>query len=53
MATKKKTTSKSIKVEILGPVAGKFLLPYNVGQVVTLESKQAEELINAGYAKKA
>lgn len=41
-----------IKVEILRPVAGLFLLPYNIGQAVELERAQAEELIQMDYAKK-
>lgn len=43
--------AKKIKVEILLPVAGRFLLSYNVGQKVSLEAKQANELIEAKYAK--
>jgi len=52
---KKKTTSKETgitKVKILaGNVAGKYHLSYKQGEVVELEAKQAEELINAGDAK--
>lgn len=40
------------KVQITKPVAGKFLLSYNIGQVVEIESKLADELVNSGYAKK-
>tara|TARA_R110002020_G_scaffold305180_1_gene520945 strand:+ start:74 stop:289 length:216 start_codon:yes stop_codon:yes gene_type:complete len=49
---KKKTTSKSSTkwVKITGPVAGRFLLPYNIDQEVSLETKQADELIETGYA---
>lgn len=40
------------KVEILKSVSAKFLLSHNIGQVVELESKLADELVNGGYAKK-
>ena len=49
MAKAKTTTTK---IEILIPVAGKFLLSHNVGDKVDMESKQAEILIDEGYAKK-
>lgn len=47
-AAKGKATTK---VRILLPVAGRFLLPYNVGQVVAIEKKQAQELIDTQYAE--
>ena len=40
------------KVEILKSVSAKFLLSHNIGQVIELESKLADEMIAAGYAKK-
>ena len=43
---------KTIKVKILLPVAGKFNLSYNVGEIYPMEAKQAQELISAKYAKK-
>lgn len=56
---KKKTTkkpkaekAKKVKVEILvDNLAGKYLLPWNKGQKVELEAKQAEEMIAAEDAK--
>lgn len=50
----KKTTSKKKKIKVLASnLAGKYLLPYNPGQVVELEAKQAQEMIDAGDAKEA
>lgn len=43
---------KDLKVRILLPVAGMFLLPYNIDQEVTLPFNQAMELIDAKYAEK-
>lgn len=53
MAAKKAKTSKTIKVRITAPVAGTYLLPYYVGQEVSIEEKQALELIENNYATKA
>ncbi|MEO0573215.1 MAG: hypothetical protein AAF039_16025 [Bacteroidota bacterium] len=52
-ARTKKAPAKKAKVKIILPVAGRFKLPYNLGQTVSLEAKQAEELIKAKYAEKA
>lgn len=43
---------KRSKVKFLKSPAGKFLLPYNVGQTVEIDSEQAKELIENGFAKK-
>lgn len=40
-----------LKVKILLPVAGRFLLSYKVGEEVEIEEKQAQELIEAKYAE--
>lgn len=48
-----KKASKKTKIQITKPVAGLFLLPYNIGQEVELEEKQAAELIESGHAVKA
>lgn len=42
---------KLVKIKILLPVAGKFLLPYNVDQVVRLSENQATELVDSKYAE--
>ena len=42
---------KVVKIKILLPVAGKFLLPYNVGQIVKLSENQANEIVEAKYAE--
>lgn len=49
----KKSVDKkgNVKVRILLPVSGKFLLPYNVNQVVALPEKQAEEIVEARYGE--
>lgn len=54
----KKTTSKTkkpskddVKVKFLLSPAGKFKLPYNVGQVVLLEKEIAAEIVEAKYAE--
>jgi len=43
---------KKIKVKILLPVAGKFNMTQDVGKTYLIEAKQAQELIDAKYAKK-
>lgn len=44
-----KTKEKKVKVHILvHNMAGKYLLPYNKGQVAELTANQAEEVIEAG-----
>jgi len=52
MDKKPKRISRKTKIEILLPVAGKFNLSYNIGDVVLMEAKQAKELIDAEYAIK-
>ena len=47
----KKITPKTLKIRIVLPVAGKFHLSMDVGQVYEMESKKAQELINAYYAE--
>jgi len=42
--------AKKIKIEALLPLL-KFGLPQSEGQTVSLEKKQADEIIEAGYAK--
>jgi len=34
-------------------VAGEFLLPFNIGQKVSLPASQADEMIARGYAEKS
>jgi len=54
MAPKKKITPKKpthLKIKILLPVAGKFLLTFDVGKEYEVEFKQATELIEAQYAE--
>jgi hypothetical protein len=49
---KKETKPTRVKVEICAHnIAGKYGLPYNYGQKVELEAKQAKELLDAGDAK--
>lgn len=48
--TQEKGTAKK-KVKFLLSPAGKFLLPYNVGQIVELEEKKAKEIVEAKYAE--
>ena len=49
---KKITAPKAFKIKITRPVAGVFLLPYNVDQVIMHEAKQAQQMIDLGYAVK-
>jgi len=49
----KKAAPKKLKIKITAPVAGKFLLPYNIDQIVSIEAKQAQDLIDAQCAVKA
>ncbi len=44
---------KKVKVKITGPVAGKYLFPYKIGQEVSLPENQAKELIADKVAEKA
>lgn len=39
------SASKQVKIKILEPVAGKYLLSYNVGEIVSIEEKQAEVMV--------
>ena len=49
--TQNKSEKDQVKVRINAHnLAGKYRLPYNFGQVVSLEAKQAKELIEAGDA---
>lgn len=56
-AAKKKTKKASVKKQkvtvLASNLAGKYKLPYNPGQVIELEAKQAKEMIDAGDAKEA
>lgn len=49
--TKKKEPATSVKLEALSNLTGKYLLPYSVGQVFTIDSKRAQELIDNEDAK--
>ena len=52
MAEKKeKVKTENKKVRFLLSPAGKFLLPYNVGQVVELPANQADEIVDCKYAE--
>lgn len=52
MAKKKTTSDDAVKkVKITGPVAGRFLLPYNIDQEVEIEAKQADEIVESGYGE--
>jgi hypothetical protein len=50
---KKTTEPKKVKIKILASnMAGKYLLPYNPGQIIEIETKQAQEIIQAGDGEK-
>lgn len=42
---------KKLKIKFTVTPAGKFLLPYHVDQVVSLNENQATAIIEAGYAE--
>lgn len=42
---------KALKVEFILSPTGKFSLGYNVGEKATFPTLQAEEMIEAGFAK--
>jgi hypothetical protein len=44
--------AKKIKVEFIKSPTGQFKMGYSIGDVVSFDKKQADILINAGYAKK-
>jgi hypothetical protein len=48
---KKETTNTAVKLEALSNLTGKYLLPYSVGQVFTIDKNRAEELIENEDAK--
>lgn len=39
-----------IKIKITAPVAGKYNLSHNIGDVVDMDAKQAQVMIDAGDA---
>lgn len=41
---------KKVKVRILKPVAGKYKLSASVGKTISVEAKQAKEMIESNYA---
>ncbi|WP_370214786.1 hypothetical protein [Mesoflavibacter profundi] len=47
-----KSSGKKIKVEFTKIPAGRFGLSHNIGDKAEFEKKQADEMIDAGYAKK-
>lgn len=52
MAKKKKTETKEVKkVKILKPVSCRFGLACSVGDVIELEVKQMESLVDNDYAE--
>ena len=51
MAKKKKVVEAAKKVKILKPVSCKFGLSCSVGDVVELEEKQMESLVDNDFAK--
>jgi hypothetical protein len=42
---------KKIKVEILKSPSGRYLLPYSVGEKVSIDADLAEKMIKTEYAK--
>jgi len=40
-----------IKIKVLKPLAGKFLLPQNEGAIVELPEAQANEIIESGFGE--
>lgn len=45
LKTLKMAKPKKVKIKILKPVAGKYLLSHNVGDTVSIDAKQAEEIV--------
>ena len=39
------------KIKITKPVAGRFTMSENIGDVIEINEKQAEELVDFGYAE--
>ena len=52
-ADAKPKKKKKLKVEILKPVAGRYRLSANIGDTISIDEDQADEMINNGDAKKA
>lgn len=48
---KKAEKKETKKIKFLLSPCGKFLLPYNVGQVVELPVNQADEIVDCKYAE--
>lgn len=53
MKAKKENKQTTLKIRFLLMPAGRFLLTHNIGDVVEMEAKQANELIEAAYAELA
>lgn len=49
---KKKAENTDINIEFIKSPTGKFNMGYAEGDIVTMNVKQAEIVIEAGYAKK-
>ena len=47
----KEVKQETKKIRFLLPPAGRFLLPYNVGQEVDLPANQADEIVDMKYAE--
>lgn len=50
-AVKKAAAVKTVKVEALESLSGKYKLPWDLGQKFDCEEKQAAELVESGSAK--
>lgn len=50
-AIKKKKKKGEKTIEVTGPLAGRFLLSHTIGEIVNIEGKQAEEIIEYGSGK--
>lgn len=50
-AVKKTVEDGKVKIKFLLSPAGRFLLPYNVGQVVLLDENVADEIVESRYAE--
>jgi len=53
MKAKKENKQTTLKIRFLLMPAGRFHLTHNIGDVVEMEAKQANEIIEAAYAELA
>jgi hypothetical protein len=42
--------AKKVKITVTASLSGRFLMPYNPGQEISVSEELAKEIVDAGYA---